>query len=423
MIKVKDIDRKKLDWLFEQPIDVQYSVLNHHLQICSMLVNQLMADEVEQKAGERYRNRPEGERAYARHGHNPGSVRVNNERLKVEVPRLYRYSDGRTFSPEVYKEMRAAEKADEGQLLKGVLYGLSMRDYGEVIDAFEEGFGLSRTSVSREFRKESEELLRAFEERSLEEHDLIAVFIDGKYLAEEQMVIALGVTRQGEKIPLGFVQAATENARAVKPMLEDLVERGLSSEEGLLFVIDGSKGLKKAVKEVFGDEAVIQRCIWHKQENILSYLPKKHQQEVKEAYQAALRYPTYQEAKNALQELEKRLEKMNRHAARSLREAREELLTLHWLDVHQELDKSFSTTNCIENVNGQLAGYLKRVKRWRSSDQRYRWVATALMDLRGKMRRVKHYQVLPDLADKLERTVQKRREEKNVNSLTSDPQE
>jgi putative transposase len=412
MIKVNDIDRNKLDWLFEQPIDVQFSVLNHHLSICQLIINQLMYDEVEQKAGERYRNRPQGERTHSRHGHNPGSIKVNNCRVRVAVPRLYRHDNGRTSSPDVYQQMRRAEGADEQQLLKGVLYGLSMRDYGEVIDAFEEGFGLSKTSVSREFYKETEEKLKAFEERTFEEHEFVAVFIDGKVLAEEQIVIALGVTRYGEKIPLGFVQAATENAQAVKPMLEDLVERGLRSDSGLLFVLDGSKGLKKAVREVFGDEAVIQRCIWHKQENILSYLPQKHQQAVKEQYQAAIKQPSYEEAKNALMELEKKLEGVNRAAARSLREAREDLLTLHWLDVHQELDHSFSTTNPIENVNGHLEKYLKKVKRWRTSDQRYRWVGAALMEIRWRMRRVRYYQALPDLRNKLESTVEMRRTEK-----------
>ena len=113
-------------------------------------------------------------------------------------------------------------------------------------------------------------------ERDLSEYDFVALFIDGKSFAEDEMIIALGVTITGEKIVLGFVQAATENERVIKSFLNNLIERGLIIDQGLLCVIDGAKGLRSAIRKVFADKAIIHRCQWHKRENVVSYLPKSH---------------------------------------------------------------------------------------------------------------------------------------------------
>jgi len=107
------------------------------------------------------------------------------------------------------------------------------------------------------------------------------------------MVIVLGVTDQGNKIPLGVIQTTTENARSIKGLFRDLINRGLQYEDEILIVIDGSKGLHKAVKDIFGHKALIQRCQWHKRENVVSYLPKEMKREIRHRLQSAYRQPKY----------------------------------------------------------------------------------------------------------------------------------
>lgn len=150
-----------------------------------------------------------------------------------------------------------------------------MRDYDGVVDYLNEGFGMSKSSVSRSFKVKTSEKLEEFENRRFDQDTFVGLFIDGKYLASEQIIIVLGVTNQGVKVPLGFIQSHSEHSGPISDLLSDLVSRGLGYDQGLLVVIDGSKGLKKAVKDVFGRYAVIQRCTWHKRENVKTTSRKK----------------------------------------------------------------------------------------------------------------------------------------------------
>ena len=102
----------------------------------------------------------------------------------------------------------------------------------------------------------------------------MALFLDGKSFADEEIIIALGVTLDGQKIPLGFVQAATENERVCRRFLSDLVERGMQYEAGLLVVIDGAKGLYKAVMSVLKGHACVQRCQYHKRRTSCRICPR-----------------------------------------------------------------------------------------------------------------------------------------------------
>ena len=239
--------------------------------------------------------------------------------------------------------------------------------------------------------------LAQFQERSLEGYDLVALFLDGKSFADEEIIIALGVTLDGQKIPLGFVQAATENERVCRRFLSDLVERGLQFEAGLLVVMDGAKGLYKAVMSVLKGHACVQRCQYHKRQNVASYLPKSEHSGIRRKMEAAYGNPTYAEAKAALEALKPGLELMNQSALHSLEEGLEETLTLHRLGLIPMLKASFRTPNCIENVNRLLGQLTHNVRRWTNSSQRHRWVATALLDIEPRLRRVKGYRHLPML--------------------------
>jgi transposase-like protein len=165
-------------------------------------------------------------------------------------------------------------------------------------------------------------------------------------------------------------------------------------DPGLLCIIDGAKGLHAAIQRVFGSQALIQRCQWHKRENVVSYLPKSQQALWRRKLQAAYEKPTYTEAQAALQRCRQELRLLNVSAVASLDEGMEETLTLHRLGVFPQLGISLKTTNCLESQVGQRTN---QVDRWRNSDQKQRWVASALLDIEPKLRRIKGYRHLPTL--------------------------
>ncbi len=414
--KSKDkLNRQNLSWLQEQSVDIKISLLQNHLSICQIMINELLEEEVTQKAGARYSREKPYDGRYSRWGFNPGSVRIGDQKLKVDVPRIYDNDQDKNTMLNRYEDLKQLPEPSE-QLINGVLLGLSMRDYAKVIDHLGEGFGMSKSSLSRSFIDRTEEKLKEFESRSLDPLQIIALFIDGKYLSKEQIIICMGVTLQGEKIPLGFVQAATENSGPIKDMLGNLRERGLAWEEGLLCVIDGSKGIRKAIEESFGDKAIIQRCQWHKQENILKYIPEKDQVAIKRKYQKSINKESYKEARESLIDLKRDLEQINVSAARSLEEGMEDILTLHRLGLNEDFPKSFATTNCIENLNSQIGKYLNKVKFWKNSKERYRWIAAALLEIELKMRKVNNFRELDKMQKIIKKEIQKRTSQHGIST-------
>jgi transposase-like protein len=399
-VKTKPVNRKKISWLLQQEIHIQFEVLRHHFELCRMLINQILDDEVTSLAGERYKHDRSLSNRYNRWGYNPGSVRIGDEKLRVDVPRVYDTQAKENKSLAVYKQLKEMPPVDD-KLLKRVLSGISTGDYRSVIQNLIDSFGLSRSSVSNRFIEVSTEKLDAFTKRNLDQYDFIALFIDGKYLAKEQIIIVLGVTLKGEKIPLGFIQTNSENSGCIKELLSGLVDRGLRYKEGILCIIDGSKGIRKAISEVFGKYALVQRCQWHKRENVLNYLKDSSKEHYRKRINKAYHADTYQEAKKMLLAIVADLEIENSDAAGSLKEGLEETLTLHKLDLIEEFGISFTTTNCIENVNSLMNKHVGKVKYWQNSDQRHRWVACALLEIEQRLRKVDNYKKLHLLKKKI----------------------
>jgi transposase-like protein len=244
-------------------IDTQVVLIQALIPLGLMAVNDLLQQEVAALAGARY----ERGRTYVRHGSNPGSVKLGGQRHAVRVPRV-RSRDGDEVPLPGWLGLKA--QAHDTVLLRRVLCGLSSRYYAAAADAWPGAIGLSKSSVSRRVVEASAAQLRAFQERDLSTQEWVGLFVDGKTFAEDSMVIALGVTLDGDKVPLGFVQTGTEHATPLTAFLEGLKERGLRADQGLLVVIDGSKGLRKAVATVFGPQALVQRCQWHKRENVVA---------------------------------------------------------------------------------------------------------------------------------------------------------
>lgn len=211
---------------------------------------------------------------------------------------------------------------------------------------------------------------------------------------------------QGEKVPLGFVQTHTENAKSIKGLLSALIDRGFDYHQGILCVIDGSKGIGKAVKDAFGKSALIQRCQWHKRENVVSYLNASDQKTYRRKLRAAYQIDAYKEARSQLLDIKAELKQINISAAKSLTEGLEETLTLHRLGIHDRFSDSFTTTNCIESLNSQLEKYIGRVKYWKNSNQRHRWIACGLIESEKRMRRVNSCINLPVMRRAIQKDLQ-----------------
>lgn len=380
-------------------LDAKIELVRSLIPLGLMHVHELLDEEVKALAGERY-NRKEDESKIYRHGANPGSVRMAGQRVPIKVPRLR--DGGQEVSLASYAALSGPGELDE-QLLRRVLHGISCRNYEEAAEAIPGAIGLSPSSVSRGFVKASSAKLREFQERGLHDEDIVALFLDGKTFAKSTMVVAMGVTMDGKKRFLGFVETDTENKAVTASFLRSLMERGLDISQGLLVVIDGSKGLKSAVRDSFLGQALVQRCQWHKRENIVGYLPKNQQALWRSRLQSAYSRPTYQEAHGALMRLHRELDSMNQSAAASLAEGLEETLSLHRLGVFGILGSSFKTTNCLENVNGQIQERVSKVDCWKNSNQRHRWLATALLDIEPRLYRVKGYRHLEKLREALKK--------------------
>ena len=364
---------------------------------------EVMQAEVAQLAGARY-SRTGGQPHCVRWGRQPGSIFLADQKLPVTVQRVRDRTRRQEIPLQSYQQLQTPRHADAG-LFRKVLAGLSCRDYAASAEAVPAAFGLSASSVSRRFIRASAKQLQAFQERRLDGYDLVALLLDGKTFAADAMVVALGITLTGEKVILGFVQTATENARVCAAFLRELVDRGLRVDAGLLCVVDGAKGLRTALSSVFGAQTPVQRCQWHKRENVVAYLPEGHRISWRRKLQAAYEKPTYAEARAALLRLHQELRLLNESAARSLLEGLEETLTLHRLGVFPQLGISLKTTNCLESLNSLVELRVGKVDHWRTSDQKQRWLAAALLDIEPRLRRIKGFRALPLLRQALRPTV------------------
>jgi putative transposase len=403
--KVKDIGLRGLgDTPDVEHLDTKVALIQALIPIGLQAVQDLLEAEVRELAGARHQ-RTGRQPGCVRWGQQRGSIYLADQKLPCTHTRVRDRRRNQEVPLQSYHALQTPRQADAG-LFRKVLLGLSCRDYAAAAEAVPSAFGLSASTVSRRFIRASAKQLQTFQERDLSGYEVVALVLDGKTFAHDSMVIALGVTLPGEKIVLGFVQTATENERVCAALLHHLVDRGLRVARGLLVVLDGAKGLRAAVTSVFGTHAPVQRCQWHKRENVVAYLPKALQDPWRRKLQAAYERPTYAEAKAALLRLRRELGLLNASAVQSLDEGLEETLTLHRLGVFHELGISLKTTNCLESLNSLVEQRVAKVDRWRTSDQKQRWLAAALLDIEPRLRRIKGFRALPLLRAALERDLQ-----------------
>lgn len=404
LVKNRKFKEEKSDFVLSLDLEVKLDLLQNQIKLSQLLIENILETEVQELSGTRYSHDKPNEGRYSRWGTNAGSVLIGEEKVRIKVPRVIDKEVSKNVSLNNYNLLKKLPAPSE-ELMEKVILGISQRDYERVSKDCMESFGLSQSNVSRRFIEASAKALEEFQERDLSENDIIAILIDGKSLAKQRIIIALGITMEGEKIALGFIQSSSENSRSIKQFLKGLISRGLNYKKGILCVTDGSKGIKKALDEVFAKKYLHQRCQWHKRENVVSYLKEEDQKEYRKRLQRAYRERTYTQAKQMLMEIREDLRQINLSAVKSLDEGMEETLTLFKLGISEELGISLGTTNCIENLNSQLGRYINKVKYWKNSDQIFRWVACGLIEAERRMKKIRNHKSLHLLREKIMQTL------------------
>ncbi len=365
---------------------------------------ELLEEEVDDVVGPKGRHDPE--RSAVRHGHESGEVTLGGRRLAVERPRV-RSADGREEVRLATYEHFASRDTLARVVMERMLASVSTRRYartGEPVGSEVEraARSTSKSSVSRTFIERTRGALSELMSRRLEDVRLAVMMIDGLELQGRTNVVALGITTEGVKIPLGLWEGSTENATVATALLADLVERGLDPEQGILFVIDGAKALRKAIRNVFG-EAPVQRCVRHKERNVLDHLPERDRPRVKQRLRRAWALDDHGRALEQLRQLASELERSYPGAAGSLREGIEETLTLTRLGVTGSLKRTLESTNPCESMLEIVRRIQRNVKRWSSGEMALRWTAAGMLEAERQFRKIIGYRDLATLVIAIER--------------------
>lgn len=379
---------------------LQRSVHSFGAEVGLIVAQQLLAEEVRDKCGERHQRT--ADRVGQRYGTQRGVITIAGQKLPVKRPRVR--SSRREVELDTYRLLQREDAMPEA-VLQRMVRGVSTRDYEAVVDTAVEGFGVRRSSVSRAFIEGSRAEVEQLVQRRFDGVRFPVILIDGVEYAGTTMVVVLGLQRDGSKRILGFREGATENAEVCKALIEELCDRGLCRDQATLFILDGSKALRKAVIDIWGRLAVVQRCQVHKKRNIEAHVPERHWEEIRRRLSDAYHETDYQRALKTLKNTAALLDRISPDAAGSLREGMEETLTLARLRAPAELFVHLSSTNLIESSLSTARKVSANVKRWRDGDMRRRWCAAGLLVAEKKFRRVKGYRHMPQLVTAIERAV------------------
>ena len=361
------------------------------------LMHLVMDEEVKSLAGERHQQH-DGRRAH-RWGKEDGYCVVDGQKVPIQRTRL-RGADQREQRLGSYAVFQRSGPLQAGVWDK-MMRGLSTRNYGAVVQDFQDAYGIEKSAVSENFIDASREKVKQLMERPLGELRLCAVLIDGTPFKDRQMIAALGIGCDGAKTVLGIREGATENTAVVSGLLSELVERGLDFSTPRLYILDGGKALHAAVRKHAGEAAFIQRCQVHKKRNVVDHLPDEHKADVRRKLKNAYAMAEYADAKRALENLLRELMDLNPSAARSLEEGLEETLTVHKLRVPDQLRRTLCCTNVIESAFSIVETVCRNVKRWQKGDQIERWVGSGLLVAERQFRKVIGHRQIPLLLSSL----------------------
>jgi transposase-like protein len=380
---------------------MQDSLESLPLRLGMLIVSSLLEDEVTRLCGRRYERQPH--RTHTRYGHQRGTATLAGQKIAIARLRVRR-TDGVGEVPlETYAQLQSPEAMPEA-VLRRMARGVSTRDYEYIVDLTRDGFGVKKSSASRDFVRASAAQVKALAERRFDGTHFPVIMIDGVEYASETMIVAAGITADGTKRVLGLPQGATENATVCVALLEDLHARGLDTSRPVLLVLDGAKALHAAAKRVWGQNGVIQRCQVHKKRNVKARVPEKHHAELERRLSEAYHDKGYAAAKASLEATARWLERINPDAASSLQDGLEETLTVVRLGLAGALRRTLVTTNPIESALSVTRRVTARVTRWRDGEMRRRWCVAGLLRAESKFRRAKGHRALPTLIKALERS-------------------
>ena len=376
------------------------------------VLRELLEQEVDELVGPKGKWNPD--RSAVRHGHENGEVTLGGRRVPVKRPRA-RTVDGESELPLQTYEHFADRDALEEVVLERMLAGVSTRQYrraqepvGEQLET--DARSTSKSAASRMFVQRARDELWRLMNRPLADLRLAVIMLDGIELHGYTNIVALGITTEGEKLALGLWDGSTENAAVAAALLSDLVDRGVDVEQGLLFVIDGAKALRKAIRQVFGNKVPVQRCVQHKQRNVLDHLPERERPAVKTRLRRAWKETTHDRALEQLTALALELDHAHPGAAASLREGMEETLTVTRLGITGKLKLTLQSTNPCESMISTVRVIQRNVKRWTSGDMCLRWTAAGMLEAETRFRKVEGYRGLAGLAVKIEHDLLRNRQ-------------
>ncbi len=345
-------------------------------------------------------------RTVVRHGAGKGSVTLGGRRVPVTRPRA-RTVGGHEVPLASYAHF-AADDLLQQVVLERMLAGVATRRHARIADpvgkAVSDGArSTGRSAVSRQFVKQTETALAELLARDLSGKDIKVLMLDGEHLADTCVIVALAITADGQKFPVGLWDGASENKTVVTAMLADLVSRGLSADDGLLVVMDGAKALAAAVHEVFGTKAAVQRCTLHKRRNVADHLPDKEKAWVDAKLVKAFNHPDPELGLKNARHLAGLLDKTYPGAANSLREGLEQMFTVSRLGIDGRLAKTLVTSNPVESMISIARTTNRNVTRWRDGHMVLRWTAAGMLNAERSFRRIKGYKQMPDLVAALHR--------------------
>jgi putative transposase len=365
------------------------------------VLDELLEAEVVELAGPKGKHDPD--RTHTRHGTVDGTVTLGGRQVGVTRPRVRTADDTAEASLATYEAAKATDLLGE-HMVGAMLAKLSTRRYGAALEPVGDlaAKGTSKSTVSAKFVAATAERLTELNTRPLDDHRWLIIFIDGFSFGQHLLVGALGVTADGTKLPLAVVEGTTENASLCTRLTANLRDRGLDASAGVLFVVDGSKALSKAIKAVWGGKALIARCRLHKERGVLDHLPEAEHDWVRRKLRAAWNQTDAQTAKTDLEALARELARKRPGAAGALREGLDETLTVTRLGITGSLLKTVFSTNPVESMIEIVRDHASNVKRWRDGQMALRWAAAGMEAARDQFRRVKGYRQLPQLAAALE---------------------
>ena len=349
--------------------------------------------------GSRYAHEPD--RPASRAGTAPSEVVLGGRKVAIQRPRV-RTADGEVPLP-TFQTMAETDPLDR-RVVEQMLVGVATRQYARSLESLGpdvESRGTSKSAVSRRFVAKTRAQLETWQAAPLDGLDLVGLLLDGVHVGEHCLIVALGVAADGGKHALGIWEGSTENAAVCRSLLSNLQSRGLRTDRSLLVILDGSQALRKAVRETFGDAALVQRCQIHKLRNVLDHLPERQRPWVKAILQRAYRSADVTTAQRLLHDLARRLEGDHPSAANSVREGLEETLTLLALGLSDALRRSLSTTNAVESLISRTRHVKRNVKRWRGGQMVLRWVAAGVLEAVKGFRRLRGHKEMPKLVTAL----------------------